>query len=51
MKIDSKAIKTFPLKLENELHKRLKIKATEEDLTLHEYIVAILEKVARKPRP
>lgn len=35
--------KTFPIELEEELHKRLKIAAIEEGLTLHDLIVRTLE--------
>jgi hypothetical protein len=36
--------KTFPIELKEELHKRLKIAAIEEGLTLHDWIVKTLEK-------
>jgi len=35
--------KTFPVELEEELHKRLKIAAIEEGVTLHDLIVRTLE--------
>ena len=35
--------KTFPIELDEDLHKRLKIAAIEEGLTLHDWIVRTLE--------
>ncbi|PYK65403.1 MAG: hypothetical protein DME21_01365 [Verrucomicrobia bacterium] len=35
--------KTFPVELDENLHKRLKIAAIEEGLTLHDLIVKILQ--------
>ena len=35
--------KTFPIELDEDLHKRLKIDAIEEGLTLHDWIVRVLE--------
>jgi hypothetical protein len=35
--------KTFPIELDQELHKRLKIAAIEEGITLHDLIVMTLE--------
>ena len=35
--------KTFPIELDEDLHKRLKIAAIEEGLTLHDWIVKVLE--------
>ena len=35
--------KTFPIELDEDLHKRLKIAAIEEGLTLHDWIVRVLE--------
>jgi len=37
-----KSTKTFPLEIEDELHKRLKVKAIEEDKTLHSLIIDTL---------
>ncbi|MBI4327071.1 MAG: toxin-antitoxin system HicB family antitoxin [Chloroflexi bacterium] len=38
--------KTFPVELEEELHKRLKIAAIEEGITLHDLIVKTLQEKA-----
>ncbi|MBI4663142.1 MAG: toxin-antitoxin system HicB family antitoxin [Verrucomicrobia bacterium] len=35
--------KTFPIELSEELHKRVKIAAIQEGLTLHDWIVKTLE--------
>ena len=35
--------KTFPIEIDNELHKRLKIAAIEEGITLHQWITKTLE--------
>ena len=35
--------KTFPIELDEDLHKRLKIAAIEEGLTLHDLVVRTLE--------
>ncbi len=41
--------KTFPIELDENLHKRLKIAAIEEGLTLHDLIIRTLEeKVVRE---
>jgi predicted HicB family RNase H-like nuclease len=42
MKNEPKARKTFPLEIEEELHKSLKIKAIEEGKTLHSLIIDTL---------
>jgi len=40
--------KTFPIEIDQELHKRLKISAIEEGLTLQDWIIRTLrEKVSR----
>jgi predicted HicB family RNase H-like nuclease len=41
-KTDQKRYKTFPLEMEDELHKALKYKAIESDLTLHAFIIETL---------
>jgi predicted HicB family RNase H-like nuclease len=42
-------MKTFPVELPESLHKRLKIAAIQDGLTLHDWIVKALEqKVERK---
>ncbi len=44
--------KTFPLEIEEELHKSLKIKAIEEGVTLHTLIIDTLSnRVQEKPTP
>lgn len=37
-----RAIKTFPLEIEDDLHKALKVRAIEEDKTLHSLIIETL---------
>ena len=37
-----KSKKTFPLEIEDELHKALKVRAIEEDKTLHSLIIETL---------
>lgn len=37
-----KPTKTFPLEIEDDLHKALKVKAIEEDKTLHYFIIETL---------
>ena len=37
-----KNTKTFPLEIEDDLHKQLKVKAIEEDKTLHSLIIDTL---------
>jgi len=44
--------KTFPLEIEEELHKSLKIKAIEEGVTLHSLIIDTLStRVQEEPVP
>lgn len=44
--------KTFPVELDEQLHKDLKHRAIEHDMTLHDYIVDVLgSKVAETPPP
>jgi predicted HicB family RNase H-like nuclease len=44
--------KTFPLEIEDELHKALKYKAIETNQTLHSFIIETLtEKVQEEPAP
>jgi predicted HicB family RNase H-like nuclease len=40
--VSRKSTKTFPLEIEEPLHKRLKMKAIEEDKTLHSFIIDTL---------
>ena len=39
---ETKRKKTFPLEIEEDLHKALKFKAIESDMTLHAYIIEAL---------
>ena len=39
---EAKRKKTFPLEIEEDLHKALKFKAIETDMTLHAYIIETL---------
>lgn len=39
---ETKRKKTFPLEIEGDLHKALKFKALESDMTLHAYIIETL---------
>lgn len=49
-KADRKRCKTFPLEMEEDLHKALKYKAIEADQTLHAFIIkALVEKVQEEP--
>jgi predicted HicB family RNase H-like nuclease len=42
--------KTFPLEMEDELHKALKYKAIESDQTLHTYIIeTLMARVQEEP--
>jgi predicted HicB family RNase H-like nuclease len=41
-KADRKRCKTFPLEMEDDLHKALKYKAIEADKTLHAFIIDVL---------
>jgi len=41
-------IKTFPLRLTDEFHKEIKIAATKEGISIHDFIVkAVLEKLGK----
>ncbi|MGB4598432.1 MAG: toxin-antitoxin system HicB family antitoxin [Trichlorobacter sp.] len=40
--------KTFPLEIEEDLHKALKFKAIETDMTLHAYIIEALNARVRE---
>ncbi len=42
MKAPSKSTKTFPLEIDEHLHKALKHKAIESDMTLHAFIIDTL---------
>jgi predicted HicB family RNase H-like nuclease len=49
-KIERKRCKTFPLEMEDDLHKALKYKAIEADKTLHAFIIDVLvAKVQEEP--
>lgn len=49
---NSRRRKTFPLEIEEELHKSLKIKAIEEGVTLHTLIIDTLStRVQEEPVP
>lgn len=49
-KTDRKHHKTFPLEMEDDLHKALKYKAIESDQTLHAFIIETLAaKVQQEP--
>lgn len=37
-------IKAFTLRLENELHKKIKIKTAKEEITMQDYIISLIEK-------
>lgn len=39
---EAKRKKTFPLEIDDDLHKALKYKAIESDMTLHAYIIEAL---------
>lgn len=39
---EAKRKKTFPIEIEDDLHKALKFKAIESDMTLHAYIIEAL---------
>ena len=44
--------KTFPLEIEDELHKALKVRAIEEDKTLHSLIIETLsDRIQEDPVP
>ena len=45
-------MKTFPLEIDGDLHKALKVRAIEEDKTLHSLIIeALSERVQEDPIP
>ena len=47
-----KPMKTFPLEIDGDLHKALKVRAIEEDKTLHSLIIeALSERVQEDPIP
>lgn len=47
---EQKRRKTFPLEMEDDLHKALKYKAIESDMTLHAFIIETLAaKVQEEP--
>ncbi len=47
-----KPTKTFPLEIEDELHKALKVRAIEEDKTLHTLIIeALADRVQEDATP
>jgi len=48
---ESKRKKTFPLEIEEDLHKALKFKAIESDMTLHAYIIETLNSRIRETSP
>ena len=45
---ETKRKKTFPLEIEEDLHKALKFKAIETDMTLHAYIIETLNARVRE---
>ena len=45
---EAKRKKTFPLEIEDDLHKALKFKAIESDMTLHAYIIEALSARVRE---
>jgi hypothetical protein len=45
---EAKRKKTFPLEIEDGLHKALKFKAIESDMTLHAYIIEALNARVRE---
>jgi len=45
---ETKRKKTFPLEIEEDLHKALKFKAIETDMTLHAYIIEALNVKVRE---
>lgn len=45
---ETKRKKTFPLEIEEDLHKALKFKAIETDMTLHAYIIEALNARVRE---
>lgn len=50
MKATSKSTKTFPLEIDENLHKALKHKAIESDKTLHAFIIdTLVSRVSEEP--
>lgn len=47
-KAERKRCKTFPLEMEDELHKALKYKAIDADKTLHAFIIDVLAATVRE---
>lgn len=45
---DRKHCKTFPMEMEDDLHKALKYKAIEADKTLHAFIIDVLVATVRE---
>jgi predicted HicB family RNase H-like nuclease len=45
---EAKRKKTFPLEIEEDLHKALKFRAIETDMTLHAYIIEALNARVRE---
>ena len=45
---ETKRKKTFPIEIEDNLHKALKFKAIESDMTLHAYIIEALNARVRE---
>jgi predicted HicB family RNase H-like nuclease len=45
---EAKRKKTFPIEIEEDLHKALKFKAIESDMTLHAYIIEALNSRVRE---
>lgn len=46
-----RATKTFPLEIEDDLHKALKVRAIEEDKTLHSLIIETLSSRVQEEAP
>ncbi len=49
--LETKRKKTFPLEIEEDLHKALKFKALECDMTLHAYIIDMLNARVHEDSP
>lgn len=47
-KVERKRCKTFPLEMEDDLHKALKYKAIDTDKTLHAFIIDVLAATVRE---
>lgn len=47
-KAEQKRCKTFPLEMEDDLHKALKYKAIDADKTLHAFIIDVLAATVRE---